>query len=92
MFIFFEHAVCFLNILPFLLVLAKLIGDYFDNRQYSEQNLQYICAPNHRCVNRGCGSDQKKNPQVKTANKINLKRKSVSNNSLLLHIVKVLAY
>jgi hypothetical protein len=40
------------------LVIAKLIADYFDNRQYEANRTfllkmrQFICAPNQRSVNR----------------------------------------
>jgi hypothetical protein len=55
----FEHAAClYKKLFPFLLVAAKLKGDYFDNRQYGVNRTfllitrHFICASIHRCVKR----------------------------------------
>jgi hypothetical protein len=68
----FEHASLLLKyVLPFPLVPAKLIGDYFDNKRYGANKTillttrQFICAPNHGSVKRDAARTRKKNTLVK---------------------------
>jgi hypothetical protein len=61
-------------VFPFPLVTAKLLGDYFDDRQYGANKAfflikrQFFCAQNHQSVKRDAVRTRKKSASSKMFN------------------------